>query len=312
MKTWFKSRKAEINGHSSPGRYRNRPLDARKDPPRLNTGVKKNRLRRHAGDIASEIGASVLLVLSIVIVTSTLLICCDRVLRSSFFSVRETVVKGCREITEKDVLSLARVSSRASLLTINEETIVRRIKENPWAKDVLVGREFPDRLVIWVQERGAVALLEKENMLHLVDNKGEIFKKLAADEKADLPVLTGFFSGDVLNTELLSKSLILLNRLQGAKETPDIGTVSEVHGDDIFGFSLFTNKGLCLQLGFDGYETKMKSLSGVLEDMERKSLKANFMVIDLSNPEKINVQPRAVLQPEKPGMPTVKGKGLRI
>jgi cell division protein FtsQ len=314
MKTWFKrGHKAEISGHSSLGQFRNRPLDARKGPPRLNTGVKKNRLKRHAGDIAGELGASVFLVLSIAVVTAALLIGCDRLLHSSLFAVRETMVRGCSEITEKDVLTLARVSPRATLLTINEEAIVSRIRTNPWAKDVFVGREFPDRLVIWVRERIAVALLEKENRLYLIDSKGEMFKKLAADEKADLPVLTGFFSGNILNAELLNKSLVLLNHLQKTtKETPDIGTVSEVHGNDTFGFSLFTNKGLCLQLGFDGYETKLKSLSGVMEDMERKNLKMSFAFIDLSNPEKISVQPREVLQHEKSELPTAKGKGLRI
>ncbi|MBW6484538.1 MAG: FtsQ-type POTRA domain-containing protein [Syntrophobacterales bacterium] len=248
----------------------------------------------------------------VILVTAALLFGCDLVLRASFFSVQETLVKGCSELTEKDVLSLAKVSSGANLLTINKEAIIRRISGNSWVKDVFVGREFPNRLVIWVQERNAVALIEKESMLYLIDSKGEIFKKLESDEKADLPVLTGFFSENILNRELVSKSLALLNHLKEAKEIPDIGMVSEVHGNETFGFSLFTNKGLCLQLGFEGYEAKLKRLSLVMDDMKRKNLQLGLMLIDLSNPEKINVQSRTALHPAGAGMPMAKGEKLRI
>jgi cell division protein FtsQ len=312
MKTPFNVRKPGMNGRKTRVDVHQSENKARKDTLRLHMAVKRNRLKRHAGNMAREIGASVLLVSSIVMVTAALLIGCDWLLHSSFFAVRETVVKGCSEITEKDVLSIAKVSAGATLLTVNEEAIVRRISGNAWVKDVFVGREFPHRLVIWVQERTAVALIERENMLHLIDNSGEIFKKLEADEKADLPILTGFFSGNILNSALLGKSLALLNYLTGAKETPDIGTVSEVHGNETFGFSLFTDKGLCLQLGFEGYEAKLKSLAVVMADMERKNLKTGFMLIDLTNPEKINVQPRTAVQDEGPALPAIKGEKLRI
>jgi len=281
--------------------------------------VKTNRLKRHSGDIAREIGTSALMVVLIMIVTASLLVGCDRMIHSHLFSIRETVVKGCGEITEKDVLSLAAIRPGANLLTVNKEAIVKRVRGNQWVKNVFVGREFPNRLVIWVQERTATALIKKNNLLYLVDSKGEIFKKLEADEKADFPVLTGFFSENTLNSNMVGKSLALLNQLKASGMTPDIGAVSEIHGNENFGFSVFTDKGLCLQLGFEGYEAKLKSLRPVLEDMEQKNLKTGFLLIDLSNPDKINVQPRAVVQPDgssiensKLRFPASKGKKLRI
>jgi|GEM_PF-83482 len=281
--------------------------------------VRTNRLKRHSGDIVREIGTSALLVALIAIVAASLLIGCDRVVHSSLFSIRETAVRGCGEVTEKDVLSLAAIKPGANLLTVNKEAIVKRIRSNEWVKNVFVGREFPHRLVIWVEERKAAALIEKDHRLYLLDGNGEIFKKLEADEKADFPVLTGFFSENTLNSNLVGKSLALLSQLKTAGNPPDIGAVSEIHGNENFGFSVFTDKGLCLQLGFEGYETKLKSLTPVLKDMEQKNLKPGFLLIDLSNPDKINVQPREVLQPEgspnknnKPRFPAPKGKKLRI
>ncbi len=298
MKPEFYSHKPKINLH--------------KEALRLRIEVQKNRLKRHGVDMAKEIGATLLLITSITVVTAALLMGFDLLLRSSVFTVQETLVKGCNEITEKDVLSSAGVSPGASLLTVNKEAIVKRISSNAWVKDVFVGREFPNRLVIWIRERTPVALIEKESILYLIDNKGEIFKKLDAEEKADLPVLTGFFSGNILNKELVGKSLALLSHLKGSKEAADIGLVSEVHGNETFGFSLFTNRGLCLQLGFEGYEAKLKRLSAVMADMKRKNIQLGLMLIDLSNPEKINVQSRKALQPEGAGMPAAKGEKLRM
>lgn len=279
---------------------------------RLQWEARKNRLRRRAGEVLREIGRALLLTAAIALVTAALLIGYDRLLCSPDLRIRETVVKGCKELTEKEILTLASVSAPSNLLTINRDAIARRIRANPWVQEVFVGREFPDRLVIVVRERKSVALIEKGNGLFLVDGQGTPFKKLETGEESDLPVLTGCVRGGVVDEALLKKSLALLNDLAGIKNRPEIGNVSEIHGNETFGFSLFTDAGLCLQLGFDGYENKLKRLAPVMEDLDRKNLKTGFLLIDLSNPEKINVQRRNVMEAAGPRKPTGTGKGFRM
>jgi cell division protein FtsQ len=279
---------------------------------RLQWEAKKNRLRRRAGEVLREIGRAILLTGAIVLVTAALLIGYDRILCSPDLRIRETVVKGCQELTEKEILTLASLRAPSNMLTINRDAIARRIRANPWVREVFVGREFPDRLVIVVWERKAVALIERDNGLFLVDSEGTPFKKLDTGEESDLPVLTGCVRGGILDEALVKKSLALLNDLAGIKDGPEIGKVSEIHGNETFGFSLFTDAGLCLQLGFDGYENKLKRLTPVMADLDRKNLKTGFLLIDLSSPAKINVQRRNVLEPAGPRKPADAGKGFRI
>jgi cell division protein FtsQ len=274
--------------------------------------AKKNRLRRRAGEVLREIGRVILLTGAIVFITAALVIGYDRILRSPDLRVRETVVKGCQELTEKEILTLASVRSSANLLTINRDAIARRIRANPWVREVFVGREFPGRLVIVVRERKAVALLERDEGLYLVDGEGTPFKKLETGEESDLPVLTGCVRGGILDGALVKKSLALLNDLAGIKDGPEIGKVSEIHGNETFGLSLFADTGLCLQLGFDGYENKLKRLTSVMADLDRKNLRTGFLLIDLSNPAKISVQRRNILEPAGPRKPAGAGKGFRI
>ena len=274
--------------------------------------AKKNRLRRRAGEVLREIGKVILLTGAIVFVTAALVSGYDMILRSPDLRVRETVVKGCQELTEKEVLTLASVRSSANLLTINRDAIARRIRANPWVREVFVGREFPGRLVIAVRERKAVALLERDEGLYLVDGEGTPFKKPETGEESDLPVLTGCVRGGILDGALVKKSIVLLNDLAGIKDGPEIGKVSEIHGNETFGLSLFADTGLCLQLGFDGYENKLKRLTSVMADLDRKNLRTGFLLIDLSNPAKISVQRRNILEPAGPGKPAGAGKGFRM
>ncbi|MCX5818703.1 MAG: FtsQ-type POTRA domain-containing protein [Deltaproteobacteria bacterium] len=278
----------------------------------LQLEAKKNRLRRGAGEVLREIGRAILLTGAIVLVTAALLIGYDRILCSPDLRIRETVVKGCQELTEKEILTLASVRAPSNMLTINRDAIARRIRANPWVREVFVGREFPDRLVIVVRERKAVALIERDDGLSLVDGEGTPFKKLETGEESNLPVLTGCVRGGILDEALVKKSLALLNDLAGIKDGPQIGNVSEIHGNETFGLSLFTDAGLCLQLGFDGYENKLKRLTPVMADLDRKNLKTGFLLIDLSNPAKINVQRRNVLEPAGPRKPGGAGKGFRL
>ena len=279
---------------------------------RLQLEAKKYRARRHAGGVLREIGRVILLTGAIAAVTAALLIGYDWLIRCPHLTVRETVVRGCKELTEKEILILAAIRPSPNILTVNPDAIARRIRANPWIREVFIGRELPDRLVIVVRERTAVALLQHEGGMFLLDSDGAPFKKMEPGDEANLPVLTGFVSGGRTNDALVKKSLALLNYLAGAKGAPAIGAVSEVHGNETFGLSLFTDTGLCLQLGFDGFESKFQRLTPVMADLDRKNLKVGFLLIDLSDPAKVNVQQRNLLTPAGPAGTVGAGKGHRM
>jgi cell division protein FtsQ len=276
---------------------------------RLQWEVRKNRLKRRAGEILGEIGRVFLLTGAVILVTASLLAAWDWTLRSPHLRLRETVVRGCKELTEKEILALAAIRSTQNILTLNLAAIAGRIGANPWIRSVSVGREFPNRLVIVVRERKAVALLKKAQGLHLLDGDGVPFKKLEAGEESDLPVLTGSLPEGRTDPMLVKKAIALLQDLAEARDIPNIGAPAEIHADETFGLSLFTDTGLCLKLGFDGYPLKLQRLGPVIADLDRKNLKTGFLLIDLSDPAKVNVQQRNILGPAGP---VGSGKGQRM
>jgi cell division protein FtsQ len=267
-----------------------------KNPFKSRLEAKKYRLQRRSKHILYELWRTALLLGVISIVGAGMIFGYNFTVSSPYFQIKEVIVRGCKELTEKDILSYAAIKPTQNLLAINLRTISRRIESNPWVKEVSIGREFPNRLIIDLQERTAVALVKREDGFNLLDIDGVAFKKLEKNDEVDIPVLNGCHS-DENDSALFTKSLELLRYLSASKEFPTIRNIAEIHGHEVFGLSLFTDSGLCIRLGFDSYENKLKRLNTVMADLERRNMKLGFMLIDLNDPAKVAVQKKNVLSP---------------
>ena len=278
-----------------------------KNPFKSTLETQKYRLRRRSKNILHDLLRAALLLGVIFTITAVMIHGYNFTITSPYFRIKETIVRGCKELTEKEILSLAGIKPFQSLLAINVNTITRKIEANPWVKDVSVGKELPNRLIIEVHERTALVLVKRDNGFILLDLDGVAFKKLENNDEVDIPVLNGCYT-DGSDSVLFTKSLELLRFLSTSKEFPTIRNIAEIHGHDVFGLSLFTDSGLCIRLGFDSYENKLKRLKPVVADLERKNMKLGFLLIDLNDPAKITVQRKNVLGPI---MPTGSKKGYR-
>jgi len=260
--------------------------------------TKKYRLKRRGRTILIDILRSILLIVVVMISGVILISAFNFTISAPCFRIRETVVRGCRELTEKEVLLLGTARLSQNLLALNKEAMAKRISSNPWIKSVSIGRELPDRLVVQIQERSAIAVVRQDANLYLMDRDGIIFKKLEKNDEGDLPVLTGFYSRGKLNESLLKNAKNLLNDMAISKLSPALDSVSEIQGNEVSGLSVFTDNGLCLVLGIDDYRTKLKRLSPILEELDRRQQKEGFLRIDLRNPLKVTVSRRNIPAPK--------------
>jgi cell division protein FtsQ len=222
------------------------------------------------------------------------------VISSPYFLIRGTLVRGCKELTEKEILSFAAIKPTQTILAVNRQVIAKRIKANPWVNEVSIGIELPDHLVIEVRERTAIAMVKCDEGFYLLDRNSCMFKKFEKTDEADLPVLTGFCTGEKINKEFLEKAMELIAHLSSPDGFLNIKSVSEIHCNEGTGLSLYTDGGLCLRLGTDRYKDKLKRLVSIMADLEKRDYKSGFMQIDLGNPSKIYVEPKNVSRPKCP------------
>ena len=164
-----------------------------------------------------------------------------------YFEIKEISVRGLKELTEKDVLASAEIKPAQNLLAINTDAVIRRVTANQWVKNVYVGRELPNKLVLEVQERSPLALVKQASDFYLMDGEGFVFKKLGKSDEVDLPVLTGFNAQDKTKSPLFLSTLNLLKTVSNSSQYAYLGTISEIHIDDVFGLSLISDKGSLLK-----------------------------------------------------------------
>jgi len=259
--------------------------------------VKKYRRRRQTGTVLMEAAKASLILTAIGVTASALVFGYLYLISHPYFAIREINVRGCKELTEKEILTAAAVRTRQNIFAVSPKDVQEKIRANPWIKEVSVGRELPDRLIIDLKERNAVSLVKKDNGFYIMDFDGITFKKLELTDDMDLPILTGYQGKGEESRILLMRTMELLRHLATKNDYPNIKNVSEINGNERYGLSVFTNSGLCLFLGFDNYESKFKRLLPVMADLERRNLKTGHLYIDLSDPVKITVQRREVLAP---------------
>lgn len=80
-------------------------------------------------------------------------------INTNVFEIEDIEFRGTDHLTSQEVSALVSVPQGTTLLNIDSKSIEDSLKRDAWVKDVSVSREFPNKLVINVEERsiGAVA-----------------------------------------------------------------------------------------------------------------------------------------------------------
>jgi hypothetical protein len=105
-------------------------------------------------------------------------------------TVRAVSIEGNRIVTNESLLRLAAVPLQKRLEEIDLAAIQKRVRQNPYIASASVHRDFPDRVLIRVEERVPVAAIAGEKLLY-VDAKGLILSGVQSEFVFDLPVITG-------------------------------------------------------------------------------------------------------------------------
>lgn len=257
---------------------------------KVNLEARKNRLRRRLIGSLGESLTAVGLLFAATTICLLFIYAYSSLYCARYFEIRDISVRGVKELTEKDILALAGIRPHLNILAVNTDAVAVRIAANPWVKNIYVGRELPDRIVLDVRERIPVALVKQAGDFYLMDADGFIFKKLAEADEVDLAILSGIDIQAKTKSPLLPQALKLLDTLSSGDQYAFLGTISEVHVDEVFGLSILTDKGLHLKLGRENFAGKLNQLQIVLADLEKRGMKDGHLFVDLADITKVTVQ----------------------
>ena len=199
-------------------------------------------------------------------------------LENPSFRVRQIEVTGCQKISRESLLSLASIEGMPNLFTLRLKEIARRLEAHPWIEGVRVEKAFPNKVLIEVEERKPMAILQLED-LYYVDAKGVVFSRVGEDDGYNYPFLTGLNRQAMEQESDESKRLILsalelLWSVEKEKRFP-LGDISEIHVDKVSGIQCFSKaEGIEVRMGWDRFAEKLQRLSLVWDDLQKKKISA--------------------------------------
>lgn len=115
----------------------------------------------------------------------------DSIANSAGFQIASIALSGEKQLTREEILGIAGVTGRSSLLFLNADEARTRLKANPWIADATILKLFPDRLHISVTERRAFALWQKDGRVQVVSRDGIVVEPFVAPHVAHLPLVVG-------------------------------------------------------------------------------------------------------------------------
>lgn len=115
----------------------------------------------------------------------------DLVARALGFGVDAVTIAGQIELGEPQLLQVAGVNPRQSLLFLDVEDMRKRLLALPLVKNVSVRKLYPDRLVIEVVERQPYGLWQKDGAVSIIAADGAPIDALRDEKFARLPFVVG-------------------------------------------------------------------------------------------------------------------------
>jgi len=213
-------------------------------------------------------------------------------LASDLFRVEQVDVQGGGRLNDGQVVALSDIKIGINTFILDLGLIGRKIEENPWVESAHVQRIFPRQVMINVEERHPVAIVNL-GYLYYLDKQGEIFKVLDATDNLDYPIITGFnyTKAQAHNAEYVQQLRQVVELLTDLNQRDlfSLEQVSEIHYEASGGLSLFTLDGsVKVKLGYTGFSKKLDRLERIYAQLQPKLQMLDY--IDLNVEEKVIVR----------------------
>ncbi len=118
------------------------------------------------------------------------------------FSIKAVTIAGERELKEQDILAIAGIGPRNSLLFLDVAKIRERLKQLPLVKEAAVTKLYPDRLLIEIEERQPFALWQCDGQVQIVAADGVPLAAMRDQRFIHLPLVVGAGANEKLGQYL--------------------------------------------------------------------------------------------------------------
>jgi cell division protein FtsQ len=116
---------------------------------------------------------------------------CDGAANVAGFHISEIALSGQDEVSRENILTLAGITGRSSLLFLDASRTRARLLANPWIAEANVLKLYPGRLRVGISERKAFALWQQDGIVSLIAADGTVLEPYVPARFSHLPLLVG-------------------------------------------------------------------------------------------------------------------------
>jgi cell division protein FtsQ len=195
-----------------------------------------------------------------------------------FFKKKIFILKGIsvtgKGLTYREkikIIKQSKLSRNEDLAGIDLKRVSRLIASDRWVKNVTVYKKYPDKIVIVLKKRRIFAMALYKGSLYYISRNGYAIGRADYAGGYDYPVITGLNKiSSVAYFRKLKKALYFLKI---AKSTIISNLIGEVHMEKDNGIAVYTNGGLYIKFGVEGYKDKFETLRKLFSEIKRLHIK---------------------------------------
>jgi cell division protein FtsQ len=202
----------------------------------------------------------------------------DAVANAAGFRIASLAIAGHKHLSRDEILAVAGIGGRTSLLFLDASEARAKLKANPWVADATVQKLYPDRLTITVTEREAFALWQKAGQINVIADDGTVLESFVSRGVMTLPFVVG------AGAEARAKDFLkLLGRHPGIGE--------QVRASVLVGerrWNLRLRNGVDVKLPEADVGRALAQLAAL--DQEKKLLSRDIVAVDLRQADRVTVR----------------------
>lgn len=179
--------------------------------------------------------------------------------------VEEIEVTGAVVLSSDEIIRLSGLHKRLPMLSIDLIAAADRVKSHPRIASAVVERHLPRRILIRVEERVPIGLVQQDGAIKGIDATGTIIPIIPAREDIKGPILTGGLKD--MAPDLIKDALLALDLMR-----PDLVTrISELRMDPTGGVTLITTQTpMVIRLGRGEMPQKIDRLRKALKMFDER------------------------------------------
>lgn len=182
--------------------------------------------------------------------------------------VREIVVTGISDLDTEEIVALSGIEYGKSVFLVDKHKAQDKLSVKPFVKPVSIEIEYPDKVVIKLEERKRAACIEKDGTLLVIDNEGWLLEALPSVPDTAYPLVFGVATdavqvgqrigaSDTFKLDVLSRVLQAIERGGLKPKSIDVSLAVDI--------VLMMPDGMKIELGDDTQlEEKIKLIKAML------------------------------------------------